>query len=293
MRDLPKVLFVAPTESDGLTLIEELENQRYYKQKVGEVHGGIWKQASAKILITGHNPDAAASGLREAVTVDKPLAIISLGFGTALNSSLLVGDIVVCNEFKNAIGVGSRVPTVTLADKTTDLLRYVMRTVPELRCKLGSVVTVFDPVRDPGEKYQLFVRTQCEVVDQSAISVAGICDEFKIPFVVVRCIFDLSDEKLPEIDHYVRQKARVSTTRLIGKLALNPGSFFTMRDLMKRAKMCRRNMDVFINAFWTAIKSRREENISLSQFNQPKEDEKKAKDKQDEDGNAGSPVPAT
>ena len=52
---------------------------------------------------------------------------------------------------------------------------------------------------------------------------------------------------------------------------------------MKRAKMCRRNMDVFINAFWTAIKSRREENISLSQFNKPKEDEKKGKE---EDGAA-------
>ncbi|MCC6151835.1 MAG: hypothetical protein IT461_16420 [Planctomycetes bacterium] len=290
MRDLPKVLFVAPTESDGLSLIEELENPRFYKQKVGEVHGGIWKQASAKILITGHNPDAAASGLREAVTVDKPLAIISLGFGTALNSSLLVGDIVVCHEFKNAIGVGSRQATVSLPDKTTDLLRYVMRTVPDLRCKLGSVVTVFDPVRDPGEKYQLYHRTQCEVVDQSAISIAGICEEFKIPFVVVRSIFDLSDEKLPEIDHYVRQKARLSTTKMLTRLALSPGSFFTLRDLMKRAKMCRRNLDIFINAFWTAIKSRREENISLSQFNKPKEEEKK--DKGEDKGEAAAPVPA-
>ncbi len=275
MRDLPKVLFVAPTESDGLSLIEELQNTRFYKQKVGEVHGGIWKGASAKILITGHNPDAAISGLREAVTVDKPLAIISLGFGSALYSSLLVGDIVVCSEFKNAIGVGNRMAGVSIPDKTVDLLKYVMRTVPDLRCKLGSVVTVFDPVREPSEKYQIYQRTQCEVVDQSAISVASIAEEFKIPFVVIRCIFDLSDEKLPEIDHYVRQKQKLSTTRLLGKLAFNPGSFFTLRNLVSRAKMCRKRMDIFIEAFWKAIQSRREETIALSQFNKPKEEEAK------------------
>ncbi len=270
MRDLPKVLFVAPTESDGLSLIEGLENPRFYKQKVGEVHGGIWKQASAKILITGHNPDAATSGLREAITVDKPLAIISLGFGSALNSSMLIGDIVVCNEFKNAIGMTSRLSSVTLPDKTTDLLRYVLKTVPDLRGKLGSVVTVFDPVRDPAQKYELFHRTQCDVVDQSAISIASLAEEFNVPFVVVRCIFDLSDEKLPELDHYVRAKAKLSTTRLLGKLAFNPGSFFTLRDLLSRAKLCRKKLDVFIAAFWSAIKSRREENISLSQFKQAK-----------------------
>jgi nucleoside phosphorylase len=257
-------------------LIEGLENPRFYKQKVGEVHGGVWQQASAKILITGHNPDAAASGLREACTVDKPLAIISLGFGTALNSSLLVGDIVVCHEFKNAIGVGSRLTAVSLPDKTTELLRYVLKTLPDLRGKLGSVVTVFDPVRDPGEKYTLFQRTQCDVVDQSAISIANIAEEFNLPFVVVRCIFDLSDEKLPEIDHYVRQKAKLSTTRLLGKLALNPGSFFTLRDLVGRAKTCRRKLDIFIDAFWKAIKTRREENISLSQLNRPKEESRAA-----------------
>lgn len=60
---------------------------------------------------------------------------------------------------------------------------------------------------------------------------------------------------------------------------------------MKRARMCRKNLDIFINAFWTAIKSRREENISLSQFNKPKEDdEKQNKDKGT--GEAAAPVPA-
>lgn len=290
MRDLPKVLFVAPTESDGLSLIEGLENPRFYKQKVGEVHGGIWKQASAKILITGHNPEAAASGLREAITVDKPLAVISLGFGTALNSSLLVGDIVVCHSFKNAIGIGSRANAVELPDKTTELLRYVLKTVPDLRGKLGSCVTVFDPVRDPAEKYELYQRTQCDVVDQSAISIANLAEEFKLPFVVVRCIFDLSDERLPEIDHYVRQKAKLSTTRLLGRLALSPTSFFTLRDLVGRAKLCRRKLDVFIDAFWKAIKTRRDENVTLSQFKQPEE---KKGASEDTPGGASNPVPAS
>jgi nucleoside phosphorylase len=253
MRELPKILFVAATESDALQFISRLDNPRTYRQKVGLVHGGIWHYTSAKCLITGHNPDATAAALREAIHVDKPLAVVSIGFGSALSSSLNVGDVVVGARFLNAIGIGSQYRPVMLPQTVQEMMRRVIKSVPGIHGSLGSIVTVFDPVRTPNEKMALYSRTQAEVVDQSAIAIANIAEDEKIPFVVARCIFDVSDERVPEMERLVREKAKLSTTRLLTKLAINPARIFTLRDLMARAKLCRERLEVFTEAFWFAL----------------------------------------
>ena len=258
MRELPKILFVAATESDALQFINRLDNPRVYKQKVGLVHGGIWHYTSAKCLITGHNPDATAAALREAIQVDKPIAVVSIGFGSALASSLNVGDVVVGTRFLDAIGVGSRYRPVTLPGNVQTMMRQVIRSVPGIRGILGSIVTVFDPVREPADKLALFMRTQSEVVDQSAIAIANIAEDEHIPFVVARSIFDVSDEKVPELERYVREGVQMSTTRLLTKLAVNPKRMFTLRDLNQRAKLCRERLEVFTEAFWNALLEGRE-----------------------------------
>jgi len=253
MRELPKILFVAATESDALQFINRLENSRTYKQKVGLVHGGIWHLASAKCLLTGHNPDATAAALREAITVDKPIAIVSIGFGSALSSALNVGDVVVGVSFLNQIGLGSQYRPVKLQSSVQDMMRRVVRSVPGIGGILGSIVTVFDPVREPAEKMSLYMATQADVVDQSAIAIANIAEDEKIPFVVVRSIFDMSDEKVPELERYVREKARLSSSRIIGKLAVNPARIFSLREMLGRAKLCRERLEVFTEAFWNAL----------------------------------------
>lgn len=253
MRELPKILFVAATESDALQFTSRLENPRTYRQKVGLVHGGIWHRTSAKCLITGHNPDATAAALREAITVDKPLAVVSIGFGSALSSALGVGDVVVGVNFLNAIGLGSQYRPVALPASVQEMMRRVVRGVPGIRGLLGSIVTVFDPVHEPAEKLALFSKTQADVVDQSAIAIANIAEDERIPFVVARSIFDLSDERVPELERYVREQGKLSTTRIIGKLAVNPTRIFALRDLMGRAKLCRERLEVFTEAFWHAL----------------------------------------
>jgi nucleoside phosphorylase len=253
MRELPKILFVAATESDALQFINRLQNSRTYRQKVGVVYGGIWHYTSAKCLITGHNPDATAAALKEAIEVDKPLAVISIGFGSALSSGLSVGDVVVATHFLNEVGLGSQYRPITMKDSVQEMMRRVVRSVPGIHGVLGSIVTVFDPVREPAEKIALNMRTQAEVVDQSAIAIANICDDENIPFVVARSIFDLSDEKVPPLERYVREKAKLSTTKVFARLALNPTRVFTLRDLMNRARICRSNLEVFTEAFWYAL----------------------------------------
>jgi nucleoside phosphorylase len=253
MRELPKILFVAATESDALQFINGLSNPRTYKQKVGLVHGGIWHYTSAKCLITGHNPDATAAALREAITVDKPVAIVSIGFGSALSSSLNVGDVVVGVNFQNQIGLGSQYRPVTLHQPIQEMMRRVIRSVPHIGGLLGSIVTVFDPVREPSEKLALYTKTQADVVDQSAIAIANIADDAKIPFVVVRSIFDISDERVPELERYVREKTKMSSSRMIGKLMVNPARVFSLRELLARAKLCRERLEIFTEAFWNSL----------------------------------------
>ena len=253
MKELQRILFVAATESDALKFIGGLSNVRVYRQKVGLVHGGIWHRTSAKCLITGHNPDAAAAGLKEAIRIDKPVAIISIGFCSALDASLNVGDIVVGVEFQDMTGMHSRYGTVILPEETRAMMAYVLRTVPGIRGRLGRVVTVYDPISDPREKLELYAQTKADVMDQSAVAIANIAKSEAIPFVIARAVFDVSDEKVPDIERYVRENARLSTTKLIGKLALKPTQVFSLRDVVSRARLCRERLEVFTEAFWNAL----------------------------------------
>jgi nucleoside phosphorylase len=264
MRELPKALFVAPTESDAHSLIARLENPRFYKQRIGAVHGGIWSGASTKILITGHNPDATAGALREAVELDKPLAIISFGFGSALSPNLNIGDCVIGAQFIDAIGPQSRFKQITIDEGTNATISQILRNSPEIRGRLGTIATVFDPVFNPIEKAGLFERTRCDVVDQSAIAVANIAEEVKIPSVVVRCIFDMSDEALPEEALMVRENRKISTTRILGRIAIRPSRIFSMRDMNARARLCRSRLDIFIDKFWESLKYKREDAIAVA-----------------------------
>jgi nucleoside phosphorylase len=259
MRELPKILFVAATESDAHQFIRRLDNPRLYAQKVGRVHGGVWHYTSAKCLITGHNPDATAAALQEAIRVDKPLAVVSIGFGSALSSTLNIGDVVVGAQFLNEIGLGSQYRPVTLPDSVQNMMRRVIRSVPGIHGSLGSIVTVFDPVRTPPEKLALHSRTHADVVDQSAIAIANIAENEKIPFVVARSIFDVSDEEIPELERYVREHTKLSPTRVLSKIAVNPARLFTLRELTRRAKLCRERLEVFTEAFWYALLEGREE----------------------------------
>lgn len=77
-----------------------------------------------------------------------------------------------------------------------------------------------------------------------------MAEEWGIPFAVLRAIFELSHERLPDYERVVREKGRLSTTRMIGRLAVNPTSFFTMRGLSARARTCRDRMDLFADSFW-------------------------------------------
>ena len=49
-------------------------------------------------------------------------------------------------------------------------MRRVIRSVPGIHGILGSIVTVFDPVREPSEKMALHMKTQADVVDQRPFS---------------------------------------------------------------------------------------------------------------------------
>jgi hypothetical protein len=140
-----------------------------------------------------------------------------------------------------------------LQQSVQDMMRRVIRSVPGIGGILGSIVTVFDPVREPAEKMALYMQTQADVVDQSAIAIANIAEDEKIPFVVARSIFDMSDERVPELERYVREKAKLSSTRIIGKLAVNPARIFSLREMLGRAKLCRERLEVFTEAFWNAL----------------------------------------
>lgn len=258
MRELPKLLFVVAVESDAFGLIRDLINPRKYNQNVGFVHGGIWRETSCRVLVTGVHPDAAEAALREALGLDRPLAVVSLGMTSALGSDLQVGDLLIGTEFHNAIGAGSRYPQMELSGPVRDLMRLVVRMIPGACGRLGSIVTVADRVQEPMEKLALAQSSRCDVADTTALPVAVVAEEANLPWVVVRSVLDISNERAPDLQQIIRAGGKISTTRILGKLAVNPARVFSMRELVRRAKLCRERLEGFANAFLDVVRKGRD-----------------------------------
>ncbi|MCC6574194.1 MAG: hypothetical protein IT462_10425 [Planctomycetes bacterium] len=257
MRDLPKILFVAATESDAFSIISQLENPRFYKQRTGMIHGGLWRDASVRVLLAGHEGEPTAAALREALEMDRPVAVVNMGLATALTADLQIGDMIVAQKFEVVPPAGA-VTTRPLAGKLFDMVRTFVKLNPSLGSRLGSLAAVPEVPHEPEMKMALFERSRADLADATGLAVATVAEEWQLPFVVLRSVFEVSHERLPELEAMVRDKGKLSTTRLLGRFAIRPTEIFSLRDLSGRARMCRDRMDLFADSFCRTVRTVRE-----------------------------------
>ncbi len=112
-------------------------------------------------------------------------AVVSLGFGGALNSTLSGGEIIVSTTLK--------------CPDSSECLASDAKLVSLAGGRCGTGVTVARAAQDAAGKRQLGVDYTADVVDMESYWVARLAAERGVPFLSVRAISDAVDETIPDL----------------------------------------------------------------------------------------------
>jgi adenosylhomocysteine nucleosidase len=146
------------------------------------------------LVRTGIGKDGAQYAVRHILNHYPINAILSLGFGGALDDSLKVGDLILCTKIRTSYQL-LQFKTFYSDDQ---LSSRAIRSMDDNRLRFikGSGLTTDRVVFIPKEKMTLGLSFKAQVVDMESAWIAEIAQEHGIPMLSVRAISDVRTENL-------------------------------------------------------------------------------------------------
>ena len=197
------------------------------------------RRTSVALLETGEGPRNAERALREWLDEHQARAVINVGMAGALTDSLQVGDVMIAREVRD----NDR----RFDASTSSLFRRALALEAQ---RVGVALTVDEVVCSASDKRRLAASANVNEVawvDMESAAIAAVCDELRMPYLIVRAISDRLDEDLPVDFNRCRDTSgRVSTRRVIQAALARPRAFKGLIELRRRADLCASNLASFI-----------------------------------------------
>lgn len=171
-----------------------------------EIYIGHINQSPIALLKSGIGKTATAIGTTLLIEHYQPDLIINTGSAGGLASTLTVGDIVISTEVRyhdadvTAFGyeIGQMAGAPAAFPAATDLINIATKCAEELKLNaVKGLICSGDAFINGSEPLNRILTAFPDViaVEMEAASIAHTCHQFNVPFVVVRAISDVADQK--------------------------------------------------------------------------------------------------
>ncbi|WP_084976454.1 5'-methylthioadenosine/S-adenosylhomocysteine nucleosidase [Plesiomonas shigelloides] len=201
-----KVGIIGAMEQEVAILRDQISNLQVFKRAGCEIYSGTLHGTDVALLKSGIGKVAVALGTTLLIEHFSPDVIINTGSAGGLDSRLNVGDIVVSSEvryhdadvtaFGYAYGQLPGCPEAFAADpKLINVAESCIRNaglnaVQGLICSGDAFVHGADNLARIQQHFP-----QIAAVEMEAAGVAHVCNQYQLPFVVVRAISDVADKE--------------------------------------------------------------------------------------------------
>jgi len=143
----------------------------------------------------------------------KPAWALLAGYSGSLSPAVFPGEVVIASAVAGAPD-GNHSPS----------LKLQVAPQPDLTIHTGPLCTSPRLIATPTEKKSLGKQTGALAVDMESAAFAGICNRFKIPWAVVRVVFDSLDDPLhPKMLRWCDSQGRDNLSALAWDLMTSPG----------------------------------------------------------------------
>lgn len=201
-----KVGIIGAMEQEVTLLRDKIENRQTLTLAGCEIYNGTLNGVEVALLKSGIGKVAAALGTTLLLELCKPDVVINTGSAGGLAPTLKVGDIVVSDEvryhdadvtaFGYEPGQMAGCPAAFVADDKLIAAAELVIKQLDLNAVRGLVVSGDAFIN--GAAPLASIRTtfpQAIAVEMEATAIGHVCHQFKVPFVVVRAISDVADQK--------------------------------------------------------------------------------------------------
>jgi nucleoside phosphorylase len=172
-------------------------------------------------IVTGMGARNAEKAIRKILEKEKPVLVLSCGFGGALNPEL------------------PRDTVVFAVDTATNLQHKLIST--------GAIPAVFHCAREVAttarQKSALWHETGADVVEMESGVICNICRVLKIPSGTVRVILDVANEDLPlDFNELMTEDQRLDFGKLASLIARSPSKIASLLRLQRQSAAAARKL---------------------------------------------------
>ena len=219
--------FVFALRQEAVGILDRLKRSKTTRGNGWTFHTGKIEDISVAIVLSGigqKNAEAAANVLLD---VFAPKLICSAGYAGGLSSRLKQASICVPEQVMRG------------SDKQAlDLTKPIPQRISLMPDKL-TLLTVNDVVGTPEQKRALYEQTGAELVDMETFAVAEVCRIREVPFLSIRVILDVAEDRVPKDITKILESMDKGTTRfsgtILGSLWSRPAVVLDLVSLKRRA----------------------------------------------------------
>jgi adenosylhomocysteine nucleosidase len=197
-----------------------------------------------QLLKTGIGIEKAAGNLRRCLEQTRVRAVLGIGFAGGLFPELQAGDLVIARRVRGSVIVPVSPELLAAAEKVR---------LHGTAIHFGTLVTVNQVLGDSEAKRSLAAsleRHEAGCVDMESSAISRVCSEFRIPFLIARCITDRANEALPVDFNLCRTSdGAIDPKRVLLSALGSPKAFAGLWRLHKRSKYCAENLALFVEEF--------------------------------------------
>ena len=195
-------------------------------------------------LEAGMGCENSDRNLRKFIREQPVAAVLGIGLAGGLSSFLEIGDLVIGQEIR---GPSRITPPAALAKAGQE----IHLSKPGIH--LGTLITQNQMVCTAEGKRQLATSlgvTGACCVDMESWAIAQVCQENRIPYVIVRCISDALNEDLPlDFNHFFLPDGNLDNRGIVISAVMHPSCIRGLRKLARQMSFCTRQLAEFVDQF--------------------------------------------
>lgn len=225
---------LAAESSDFVSLLEN--PARLSHARLETICGGLHGK-SVTVLHTGVGRRICTRRMEVLLRREEFEFVISAGFAGALEKDLLIGDLLIAENYSSP-----------------QLLRLVESALTGDRIFQGKLLTVPDVIESNSDREQLATKTGAAAVDMETAYIAEACAAHQLPMLSLRAISDTPSEPFPAPAHLLFdiEKQRTDFLRLALYLVKHPGAISRLNAFRQRVAVARkalaRTLDAILRA---------------------------------------------